>query len=407
LKRKGNGPDETAMTDEARGTGPGDGALAARPPAGPARLRRRHRGLLWSFVLLVLLPSATISFYLWIVAEDRYASVTGFTVRQEETGGATKLLGGLTALAGSNLSSDGDILYEFILSHAMVRALDADLDLRGHFSEHWASDPLFALWPEASIEDLEWFWRRILRVSYDRNSGLIEVQVVAYGPGMARDIALGILDQSQQMINRLNDRARADAMRYAEADLAEAVARLKAAREALTTFRTRTQIVDPAADIQGRMGVINNLQQQLAQALIAYDILDQNTTANDPRKLQSAREIEVIRERIARERESFASETGDGGVKGEDYPRLIAEYEALQVDREFAEESYRAALAALDVARAKASRQSRYLATFVEPTLAETSEHPDRLTIELIAGLVLVLSWAVMVLIFYAIRDRD
>lgn len=395
------------MTDEARGTGPGDGTLAVRPPAGAARLRRRHRGLLWSFVLLVLLPSATISCYLWIVAEDRYASVTGFTVRQEETGGATELLGGLTALTGSNLSSDGDILYEFILSQAMVRALDAELGLRGHFSEHWVSDPLFALWPEASIEDLEWFWRRILRVSYDRNSGLIEVQVVAYGPGMARDIALGILDQSQQMINRLNDRARADAMRYAEADLAEAVARLKAAREALTTFRTRTQIVDPAADIQGRMGVINNLQQQLAQALIAYDILDQNTTANDPRKLQSAREIEVIRERIARERESFASETGGGGVAGEDYPRLIAEYEALQVDREFAEESYRAALAALDVARAKASRQSRYLATFIEPTLAETSEHPDRLTIELVAGLVLVLSWAVMVLIFYAIRDRD
>ena len=77
------------------------------------------------------------------------------------------------------------------------------------------------------------------------------------------------------------------------------------------------------------------------------------------------------------------------------------------MDREFAEESYRAALAALDVARAKASRQSRYLATFVAPTLAETSEHPARLTIELVAALILVLSWAVMVLIFYAIRDRD
>lgn len=396
------------MTEEARRTeaDPGEGAAAVRPPAGPARLRRRHRGLLWSFVLMVLLPSAAISLYLWVVAEDRYASATGFTVRQEETGGATDLLGGLTALTGSNLSADGDILYEFILSQTMVRAIDADLDLRGHFSARWASDPLFALWPDASIEDLEWFWRRILRVSYDRNPGLIEVQVVAYSPGMARDIARGILEQSQQMINRLNDRARADAMGYAQADLADAVARLKTAREALTTFRTRTQIVDPAADIQGRMGVINNLQQQLAEALIAYDILDQNTTANDPRKLQSAREIEVIRERIARERASFASETG-GGDRGEDYPRLIAEYEALQVDREFAEESYRVALAALDVARAKASRQSRYLATFVEPTLAETSEYPARLTIELVTALVLVLSWAVMVLIFYAIRDRD
>lgn len=379
--------------------------VAIRPPVGPARLRRRHCGLLWSFVLLVLLPSAAISAYLWFVAEDRYGSVTGFTVRQEETGGASEILGGLTALTGSSLSSDGDILYEFILSQTMVREVEAKLGLRAHFAAHWRRDPVFALWPEASIEDLEWYWRRILRLSYDQRSGLIEVQVVAYSPEMARAIATEILRQSQEMINRLNERARADAMRYAEADLDEAVARLKAAREALTTFRTRTQIVDPAADIQGRMGVINNLQQQLAQALIAYDILDQNTTENDPRKLQSAREIEVIRERIARERDAFASETGGAG--GEDYPRLIAEYEALQVDREFAEETYRAALAALDVARAKASRQSRYLATYIEPTLAESSEYPDRLLIELLSGLFLVLSWAVMVLVYYAIRDRD
>lgn len=77
------------------------------------------------------------------------------------------------------------------------------------------------------------------------------------------------------------------------------------------------------------------------------------------------------------------------------------------MDREFAEETYRAALAALDVARAKASRQSRYLATYIEPTLAESSAYPDRLLIELLSGLFLVLSWAVMVLVYYAIRDRD
>ena len=57
--------------------------------------------------------------------------------------------------------------------------------------------------------------------------------------------------------------------------------------------------------------------------------------------------------------------------------------------------------------RAKASRQSRYLATYIEPTLAESSEYPDRLLIELLSGLFLVLSWAVMVLVYYAIRDRD
>ena len=54
-------------------------------------------------------------------------------------------------------------------------------------------------------------------------------------------------------------------LRYAEQDLADAVARLKTARESLVRFRTRTQIVDPESDLQGRMGVLASLQQQLAQ----------------------------------------------------------------------------------------------------------------------------------------------
>ena len=78
----------------------------------------------------------------------------------------------------------------------------------------------------------------------------------------------------------------------------------------------------------------------------------------------------------------------------------------LVVDRESAEERYRAALAALDVARAKASGQSRYLATYVQPTLAETSEYPQRGTIIGLAGLFLLLGWATLALIYYSVRDR-
>jgi len=41
-----------------------------------------------------------------------------------------------------------------------------------------------------------------------------------------------------------------------------------------------------------------NLQQQLAEALIDYDLLSENTTnPNDPRLVQALRRIEVIRDR--------------------------------------------------------------------------------------------------------------
>lgn len=407
LQRPG-GPEQVQNQGSRKmGLGAGKGAprvIEVRPMAQPARMQRRHWGLLFSLFLIVLLPLAAVGGYLWVVAQDRYGSTTGFTVRQEEGSSATDILGGLAQFTGASSSPDGDVLYEFIRSQEMVRRIDSRLDLRGHYSAHWSEDPVFSLWPDAPIEDLHWFWTRIVRVSYDQATGLTELEVIAFDPDMAQNIASEIVAESQRMVNALNEAAQEDAIRYAEDDLQLALERLKTARAALTEFRTRTQIVDLEADIQGRMGVMNTLQQQLAQELLDFDELSQSTRVNDPRLVQALRRIDVIRERIATERETFAAtqvlETG------EDYPTLIAEFERLTVDREFAEETYRAALAARDAARIDASRQSRYLAAYIEPTLAETSEFPQRITLFGLAAVFLTLGWSILALVYYSIRDR-
>ena len=285
--------------------------IEVHPVAEKARMKKRHWGLLASFILMVFLPFAGVAFYLWTLAEDQYSSVAGFTVRQEESGGSTELLGPVLSISGGSTATDGDILYEFIQSQEMVQAIDARIDLRAAYSTVWPEDwrwdlglaipPAsgwtwpwnwdwagltdgrwfshldgdwaFGLWPDASLEDLVWYWGRVVGVSYDGSTGLIEVQVKAFDPDTAQAIGQGIVAESQQMINELSAQARDDATRYAEDELEEAVARLKTAREALTRFRTRTRIVDPAADLQGRMGVMNNLQQKLADALVEYDLL--------------------------------------------------------------------------------------------------------------------------------------
>ncbi|GLO76512.1 hypothetical protein MACH18_35920 [Phaeobacter italicus] len=379
----------------------------AYPLARPASMKRRHWGLVASFVALVLVPLAAVIFYLWVVAEDQYASTAGFTVRSQESSGANDLLGGLAQFAGNSTASDSDILYEFIQSQEMVEAVDGAVDLQGHYSAVWPRDWAFGLWPEATVEDLTWYWQRIVGISFDSGSGLIEVQALAFDPDTAQAITQAVVRESQIRINALNEQARADAMRYAQADLDEALERLKAARLALTQFRTRTRIVDPEADIQGRMGVMNNLQQQLAEALIQYDLLRGTVGENDVRLKQAQQQIDVIRDRINIERQTFTSNNTDTGGVGEDYPSLIAEFERLTVDREYAEESYRAALTALEVARDDAARQSRYLATYINPTRASEAEYPRRSVLAALAGLFLLLAWSIMALIYYSIRDRS
>ena len=141
--------------------------------------------------------------------------------------------------------------------------------------------------------------------------------------------------------------------------------------------------------------------------MIDHDLLLETVSAEDPRIQQAKRRIEVIRDRIMAERDTFANNSTETGGIGEDYPTLIAEFEGLTVDREYAEETYRAALSALEIARASAARQSRYLATYIQPTRSESSKFPQRGTLSGLALLFLVLAWSIMALIYYSVRDRS
>lgn len=370
-----------------------------RPPAAPAKPKRRHIGILASFGVFVLAPFAAALGYMTLVAEDQFASTVGFSVRNEDVATPVELFGGI-ADVGSSGSSDSDILFEFIQSQEMVATLDAQLNLTQIYTKE--SDPLFAYDPSGTIEDLHAYWDRMVRVTYDTTTELIEIRALAFTPQDAQSVSTAIFDESARLIDELSAIAQQDTIAFAKTELNRSVDRLKLARERMTAYRARTQIVDPTADLQGQMGLLSTLQQQLAEALIAADLLRDSTRESDPRVASANRRITAIEARIEEERLKL----GQGGAGQEGYAELLSEYERLAVDRQFAEQAYTASLAAYDQALAEARRKSRYLAAFIKPTLAEASEYPDKPVLLGVGAFFLLMAWATGVLVFYSIRDR-
>ncbi len=383
--------------------------MIIRPVAAPAKMRKRHFGLIFSFVLVVLAPIAVSGGYLYTRAADQYASTVAFTVRSEDiTSSAADILGGIGAgLAGSgggSAGADANILFEFMQSPDLVRRVDSQLDLHAIYSKHNDIDPLFSFTADGTIEDLTDYWSRMVKVSYDTNSRLMEVRTLAFTPQEARAIAETVFAESSSMINALSDIARADATRYAAEDLTTALDRLKSAREALTQFRLANEIVDVQADIQSQMGLLASLQGQQTEALIELDLLSDSARAGDPRLDQAQRRLAVIEARIADERRKFGA--GGTGPNGTSYANTVAEFERLSIEREFAERAYASALSAFDTAKAEATRQSRYLAAYITPTLAEQAEYPQRFRLLAMVGLFALLIWVIGSLVFYALRER-
>ena len=362
--------------------------------------------LLASFIAVVILPSLIAAWYLWNRATDQYVSSLGFSVRQEDAQPSIDLLGGLAALGGgSGGASDTDILYQYIRSADMVEKVDERLDLRGKFSQQWPNDFVFAYDPDGTIEDLTDFWQRQVQIYYDSATGLITLNVSAFTPQDARDIAQAILEESTDKINELSSVAREDATRMAREELEKSRVELTSARQAMTAYRMETQIVDPQADLAGQMGILSGLQAQLAEQMVQHDLLlDNNARADDNRVIQSQKKIDALQNLIARERAKFGEE--GHGPGGESYAQLVAEYEKLAVDREFAEAAYRGARIAYESALVEAQRQSRYLAPHITPRVAQASTQPQRLRLLALTAGLLLIGWSIMTLVYYSVRDR-
>jgi len=360
----------------------------------------RHFSLLLVFALWVLAPLTIAATYLYTVALDQYASHAGFAVRKEEAASPAELLGGLAEFSSTSNSPDTDILAKYIEGRQMLLAISEMLDLSEMYIR--AEDPVFSLKENATIEELETFWQRAVKVFYDTRSELIEIRVLAFSPNDAQKLNQAILHESTLVINRLNAVAREDTIRYAKDELEKAIDRLKLARQNITVFRTRTKIVDPFADTEGQLGLINSLQSQLTLALIDLDLVSETASANDPRIAQGERRVRIIRSRIEEERNRLGSEDSVDDT----YSNLVGRYEELAVDLEFAEKNYLSALASYTAAQAEAQRKSRYLATYLPPTLAESAQYPQRELILALLACGLILSWAIGTLIYYSVRDR-
>lgn len=378
-------------------------ATQVPPPAKLARLQTRHWVVFISFLVCVIGTVVVSAWYLWMQASDRYVSAAGFSVRTEEVGSALGLLGTVAGLSNSS-SSDTDILYRFIQSQELVRTVDDAVDLRTLWAKgNPKRDPIYSYHPPGNIEELTKYWSRMVKVYNDSGTGLIDLEVRAFTPQDAQMIAQIIYDQSSLMINRLSAIAREDATRYAREELGTAVERLKKTRAAVTRFRNENQIVSPDSTLQIQTGLLSSLEMQLAEALIEADLLRPTAQASDPRLAQAERRREVIENRIQDERDKLGL---SGEASGNAFADLVGEFERLTVDREFAEQSYTAALASYDAALAESRRQSRYLAAHVQPTLAESAAYPDRRFSLGLVALFSFLVWSIAVLVGYSLKDR-
>ena len=304
------------------------GTAAAAPVPLPARPRPRHWGALAGFALLVLLPFLAATAYLYTRAADQYHSDIAFSVRSEEAGAAAAgILGALTSIGKGPPPTPTSSTTTSAARRSSRRSTPSSTSGRSGTAPAppgATGDPVFALGDDPSIEALHAHWLRMVEVAYDPGTGIIDVEVHAFTPEDARAIAREIMAESSALVNQLSEQSRDDAVRFARDELAEAEAHLRDVRQELADFRRDQNIVDPTADVASQSGLLNALNQELAQALVERDVLTSYAAEGDQRVIQANRRIDAITDRIEAERRTL----GVTGVTGS-LPEVIGRYEEL------------------------------------------------------------------------------
>ncbi|WP_250890298.1 capsule biosynthesis protein [Sphingobium nicotianae] len=329
--------------------------------------------------MFVLLPTLAAGLYYYLFAADQFISESRFIVKsQSRSQSAVSPLASLLQTTG--LSAGQEQTSEVI---SYIKSRDAltqlaktipirtlyqlpSLDFLGRYPAPFRSD---------RFENLYRYYGDMISVHTDQESGLAILSVRAFTPQDARKINLLLLDQSEQLVNRLNAKARDNAISEARKRVIEAETRVKTARIAMTEYRNEERLLDPAKQAGGVLEMANKLAAEQAALQARLETMERMAPKNPS--------IPALRRQIQALAGQSAIQSGRVVGNQSAISSKLGGYEALAMEQEFAAQTLTAANASLEQARAEAQRQQFYLERVVEPTAPDMSRFPNRLNMML------------------------
>lgn len=344
------------------------------------------------FLVGVVLPVLLSAVYFFAIASNQFVSESRFAVKAPNQRGAQVSsfanLIQTTGLSGGQEQSNQVI--DFVRSRSALTALAKDLSVQKIYSaEEVDMLSRFPLpWQENAFEDLFDYYRDKIQISRDTDTGLVVLRTIAFDPAEAAAINEKLLQQSEQLVNELNENARTNAIEEAESRVVEAEARVAAARRAIAQFRNTAAVVDPLQEATGVAEIVNRIITERASLEAQLSTL-RSVTPDHP-------SIPTLREQIASLTREIERQTARVVGGGNTISGKLPSYDALVLEQELASELLILAQTTLEGARTDALKQQYYLERVVNPNVPDQPEYPKALrTVLTIFGFALCLYFIV------------
>lgn len=367
--------------------------------APPRSLLARLREISPLFAGLVIAPTLIAGIYFGFLASDIYVSESRFIVRSPEKPNLSPLgmvLGG-SSLVGA--SEESEAVTEFLGSRQALAAVNQD----AYVTRAWGNSSVFLIdrfgWLGSNTgEDLfEYYLDKV--TAEDSTTTMVTVLTVkSFDPASAQTINRRLLEQSEVLVNELSDRARRDAIEFAEAELAQARQEAQSAALALADFRDREGLIDPELQASAGLQMIGKLQDQLIAA--QTQLLQMQTYT------PKASQIPYLRTQIRNLEREISNQTAQLAGGRSSLSAASVRYQELALASEYAEKQLAVALSAYQDAQAEARRKQAYVERISEPSLPDDAAYPRRLRSILATFALGLLAWGVASMLMIGVREH-
>lgn len=366
-------------------------------PAAPKKKKWFAKPLFW---LTVILPTAFSTVYFGAVASDIYISESSFVVRSPKNQASLTGFGAL--LQGSGFSRSQDDSYtvqEYMRSRTALEQLQQELPVKSFYDSQ--GDILSRFNGFKLNDSQEAFFRYFkdrLSIDLDSVSGIATLRVRAFKPEEGQQINQKLLNLGEELINRLNERARKDTLEYAEQAVENAEKNVNDTAEALSKYRIKNKIFDLPAQSGVQLSLISTLKSELIRVetqlaqLVSITPDNPQVPALEMRQKSLRKEIEQQSKNLSGSNNSIATQT--------------AEYQRLVLANELAQQQLTAAMTSLQNTRGEADRQQLYLEVINKPSQPDWALEPHRLYNILATFIIGLMLYGVLSLLIASIREH-
>lgn len=355
-----------------------------------------------NFVIFVISPTVLFSGYLYFIAADRFETTSQFIVKsgdgpQASAGAFGDMLG-----FGVKSQSQTEILSvpEYLRSHEAVSMIQQKIDLINVFRRPEA-DLLSRLhYQNPEPEELLKYYRSMINVRYDNDTGIVHLSVQSFRPQDSFDISHLLLQIGERKINDMNKRSYEGAIASAQQQLTLAEDEAAAVQRKITVFRQSNRDIDPELSGAAQIKLVSELNGRLAGARAQLGAMAEVISPDSPQYQALARQVQSL------EVESAVQVGRMGGGKSKITPSL-GEYEELKIRQEFASKNYISAAANLQRAIEQARKQQLYFVRIVNPNLPVKSLYPKREKSVLTLFVFLTIAYAIGWLLIAGVREHE